>query len=60
MKKISTKLNLAMLLITAAVLTFVGAALIVNLTLGYYRNFERTVTLVFENERFFDICRDFD
>ncbi|MBP3480625.1 MAG: HAMP domain-containing protein [Clostridia bacterium] len=60
MKKISTKLNLAMLLVTAAVLAFVGAALIINIMLGYYRNFERTVTLVFENERFFNICRGFD
>ena len=42
-----------MLLVTAAVLAFVGAALIINIMLGYYRNFERTVTLVFENERFF-------
>ncbi len=49
-----------MLLVTAAVLAFVGAALIINIMLGYYRNFERTVTLVFENERFFNICRGFD
>lgn len=60
MKKISTKLNLAMLLITAAVLAFVGIALMINMTLGYYRNFGRTVSLVFESERFHDICRDFD
>lgn len=60
MKKISTKLNLTMLLVTAAVLAFVGIALIINLTLGYYRDFERAVTLVFESERFYDICRGFD
>ena len=60
MKKISTKLNLAMLLVSFSVLAFVGAALIFNIVLGYYRDFENAMTLVFQSERFYDICRDFD
>lgn len=58
MKKISTKINIAILALTAAILAFVGVALIINITLDYYRDFENTCTLVFENERFEKACGD--
>lgn len=58
MKKISTKLTLAMLCLTVAVLAFVGAALILSMTLDYYRDFTHTVELLFETDRFAQVCED--
>lgn len=48
MKKISTKIYISMFALTLAVLAFVGAALILSKTLDYYKDFEQTVTAVFD------------
>lgn len=58
MKKISTKINISILALTAAILAFVGVALIINITLDYYRDFEKTCTLVFESEDFKNLKGD--
>lgn len=60
MKKISTKLTASMLCLTFAVLTFVGVALIFNMTLEYYRDFNVTVSALFESEQFANSCTDTD
>lgn len=59
MKKISTKLTLAMLSVTVAVLAFVGAALMINITLDYFSSFGREMELVFEDGRFTEIYDGF-
>ena len=48
-----------MLLVTLAVLAFVGATLMVNLTVNDRRAFSATVEQVLETEEFGALCRDF-
>ncbi len=49
MKKISTKINISILAVVITVLTFVGAILIVNMTVDYHRDFEKTVLPLLED-----------
>ena len=56
MKKISTKLTLAMLLVTFAVLAFVGASVVLNMSMDYYRNFNETIDLLFNTDAFKNAC----
>lgn len=58
MKKISTKINIAILSVLAAILAFVGVALIINMTLDYHRAFESTCDLLFESDDFKAACGD--
>lgn len=49
MKKISTKITLSMLAVVFAILTFVGVMLIINMSVDYYRDFERAVSAAFDD-----------
>ncbi len=50
MKKISTKLNIAMLSITVLTLAFVGGLLIFNMTVNYYREFDKASSTVLDKD----------
>ncbi len=56
MKKISTKLSVAMFVLTVVVLAFVGATVIINICVDYYKEFDNSVSLVFETDAFASVC----
>ena len=50
MKKISTKINVSILAICVLILTFVGCALVINMTVDYHRAFVKSVSRVLSSQ----------
>ena len=51
MKKISTKLNISMLIVIFFILAFTFGALVINMSLDYHRQFEKSAEIVLDTRK---------